>query len=233
MPGLKTHPCCVGRRRRVGRRLRPAGSSRRAGPFTAAQAAEGRAAYDDQLRGLSRRRSARSVPPALGGLRLRRWLEHAHARAICSTRSDRRCRPIGRGRSRSRPTSTSSPTSCSPTAAPPGKQPLTATTDGSDRRERAAARPPAQAAAPAPAGAQAPGRRAGGGRGADAATPDAARGGAGARRWTWPQAPPPTGLTVAGEVRNFTRVTDEMLRNPPPNDWPCFGAITTRRTTAR
>ena len=27
------------------------------------------------------------------------------------------------------------------------------------------------------------------------------------------------GLTVAGEVRNYVRVTDEMLRNPPAGDW--------------
>ena len=27
------------------------------------------------------------------------------------------------------------------------------------------------------------------------------------------------GLTVAGEVKNYMPVTDEMLRNPPPGDW--------------
>lgn len=31
--------------------------------------------------------------------------------------------------------------------------------------------------------------------------------------------PVPRGLTVAGEIRNFTPVTDAMLRNPPPGDW--------------
>lgn len=31
--------------------------------------------------------------------------------------------------------------------------------------------------------------------------------------------PPPRGLSVAGEVKNFVPVTDEMLRNPPPGDW--------------
>lgn len=30
---------------------------------------------------------------------------------------------------------------------------------------------------------------------------------------------PPRGLTVAGEVKDFRPVTDEMLRNPPPADW--------------
>jgi alcohol dehydrogenase (cytochrome c) len=29
----------------------------------------------------------------------------------------------------------------------------------------------------------------------------------------------PTGVTVSGTVKNYTPVTDEMLRNPPPGDW--------------
>ena len=62
-------------------------------------------------------------------------------------------------------------------------------------RQLAAAQPPAGR------GAGAQGAAAGGGRG---------RG----------QEPPPTGLTVKGEVKNFARVTDEMLRNPAPGDWP-------------
>ena len=33
------------------------------------------------------------------------------------------------------------------------------------------------------------------------------------------QAPLPTGLTVRGEVPNYTPVTDQMLRNPTPGDW--------------
>jgi alcohol dehydrogenase (cytochrome c) len=59
-------------------------------------------------------------------------------------------------------------------------------------------------AAPAP-GAPAPGAPAPGARSAPAA----------------PSAPggPGRGLTVAGEVKNFRPVTDEMLRNPPPGDW--------------
>lgn len=44
--------------------------------------------------------------------------------------------------------------------------------------------------------------------------------GAGAPTAQRPQGPPPPrGLTVAGEVKNFVPVTDEMLRNPPPGDW--------------
>jgi len=31
--------------------------------------------------------------------------------------------------------------------------------------------------------------------------------------------PPPRGLSVTGEVKDFRPVTDEMLRNPPPGDW--------------
>ena len=32
-------------------------------------------------------------------------------------------------------------------------------------------------------------------------------------------APPPRGLTITGEVKNYVPVTEEMLRNPPPGDW--------------
>ena len=63
------------------------------------------------------------------------------------------------------------------------------------------------AAAPAPAG-----------RGAGPAA-QAAGGQAGARGRGQP-APPVLGLTVAGEIRNYARVTDDMLRNPPAGDWP-------------
>jgi alcohol dehydrogenase (cytochrome c) len=50
------------------------------------------------------------------------------------------------------------------------------------------------------------GRGAAGGRGAGAG------GGRGAP-------PPPRGLTVTGTLKNYTPVTDEMLRNPDPGDW--------------
>jgi alcohol dehydrogenase (cytochrome c) len=85
----------------------------------------------------------------------------------------------------------------------PGTTPLTATTSVVIGGSAPAAAPPAQAAAqtPAPAGrgAGAAGGAAGGGRGQ-------------------PQAPV-IGLTVTGDVKNFTPVTDEHLRNPPPGDW--------------
>jgi len=57
------------------------------------------------------------------------------------------------------------------------------------------------------------------GRGAGPAAQAAGGQAAGARGRGTP-APPVLGLTVAGEIRNYTRVTDEMLRNPPAGDWP-------------
>jgi alcohol dehydrogenase (cytochrome c) len=46
-----------------------------------------------------------------------------------------------------------------------------------------------------------------------------AQGGAGAGGGRGQPQPPPLGLTVAGEVKNYVRVTDEMLRNPPAGEW--------------
>src|SRR5262245_28470020 len=59
-----------------------------------------------------------------------------------------------------------------------------------------------------------------GGRGAQAApdvgTAPAARGAAGQAAAA---APAPSGVTVAGEIKDYVPVTDAMLRNPDPNDW--------------
>jgi alcohol dehydrogenase (cytochrome c) len=94
---------------------------------------------------------------------------------------------------------------------PAGTQPLTATTEaliGGGATQQAGG---SQAAA-GRGGAAAPGAAGGpGGAGAPAGAPG--RGGRG-------QQPQPTGLTVSGEVRNWAPVTDEMLRNPAPGDWP-------------
>ena len=86
----------------------------------------------------------------------------------------------------------------------PSTTPLTATTSVVIGGATPAATPPAQAAAqtPAPAG-RAAGPAAGGGGGGGRGQPQA----------------PVTGLTVTGEVKNFTPVTDENLRNPAPGDW--------------
>jgi len=64
------------------------------------------------------------------------------------------------------------------------------------------------AGAAAPAGGRGAGAAAGGRAGG------AAAGGRGAQ-----QAPQPTGITVAGQVKTFTRVTDDMLKTPPAGDW--------------
>ena len=78
-----------------------------------------------------------------------------------------------------------------------GSRPLARDMTITVRAATAGGVPPAQAAAQPPAG------RGGGG---DAAPPAAAR----------------KGLTVAGQVKNFVPVTDEMLRNPDPGDWLMF-----------
>jgi alcohol dehydrogenase (cytochrome c) len=90
-----------------------------------------------------------------------------------------------------------------------GTTPLTPTTDVRIGGPAPAAAAPARGAAPPAAAAQAPAGRGAGAQGA------AAGGGRGRG-----QEPPPTGLTVKGEVKNFARVTDDMLRNPAPADWP-------------
>ena len=89
----------------------------------------------------------------------------------------------------------------------PGTTPLTATTTvpiGGVAAAAPAAAPAQAAQAAAPAG--------------RAAGPAAGAGGGGGGGRGQQQAPV-TGLTVAGEVKNFTPVTDEMLRNPAPGDW--------------
>jgi len=87
----------------------------------------------------------------------------------------------------------------------PGSQPLTPTTNAQIGGTAAPA--PATAAQNPPAAPPA-------GRGAGAQG-GAAQGGGRGRG----DAAPVTGLTVAGEVKDYVRVTDEMLRNPPPGDW--------------
>ena len=60
--------------------------------------------------------------------------------------------------------------------------------------------------------AQAGGRAGRGGRGGDANQPLGGRAEAATP-------PTPRGITVHGEVKNYTNVTDAMLRNPDPSDW--------------
>src|SRR5215208_2700862 len=183
------------------------------GPFTAAQATAGRAEYaancaschGDDLRGVP----ALAGPDFIGG-----W----------STRSTRDLfNTIRSSMPSDRPGALSEETYLNIVAhilqvngRTPGNQPLTAMTDVP---VGGTANP---AAAPAAAGAgAAPGRQggaAGGGRAGGAPQGDAPAGrGAGGQAGGGGRgaaAPAPTGLTVSGEVSNFSRVTDDMLRNP-------------------
>src|SRR4029434_6942130 len=62
-----------------------------------------------------------------------------------------------------------------------------------------------------------PGRGARGGGDAAAGQQGGGRGGA---RGGAAQDAAPCGVTIAGEVPNFVPVTDEMLKNPDPSNWP-------------
>lgn len=78
----------------------------------------------------------------------------------------------------------------------------------------------------APPAGQAPAGQRGGARGAGAAPGAAAPAGQGrgaaapaGRGAAQAAAPPPSGVTIAGEVPNYVRVTDAMLQKPPDADW--------------
>jgi alcohol dehydrogenase (cytochrome c) len=72
----------------------------------------------------------------------------------------------------------------------------------------------------APANAPAQGR---GGRGGGDAAPQVALGAGGTAGLGRGGAPATHGVTVAGEVKNYVPVSPEMLKNPPPQDWLIFG----------
>jgi alcohol dehydrogenase (cytochrome c) len=77
-------------------------------------------------------------------------------------------------------------------------------------------------AAPGAAGADVAGAAASAGRAGGAAGLAGARGagGPGAARIAAAETPPPPrGLSVTGEVKDYRPVTDDMLRDPPPGDW--------------
>jgi alcohol dehydrogenase (cytochrome c) len=87
----------------------------------------------------------------------------------------------------------------------PGNTPLAIDTDTRITGATAAQTAPAGRGATPQAPAPAAGRQGG-------AAPAGGRGGA--------PAAPVVGLTVSGEVKNYVRVTDEMLKNPPASEWP-------------
>ena len=175
-------------------------------PFTAAQAAEGRTAYDTNC-AACHGADLRGIPPLAGPDFIGGWSSRSTKQLFDTVSSTMPS---------DRPGTLPAETYVNIVAyilqsngRPAGNQPLTPTTDVPIGAPAA----PAQVAAPA--GRQGGARAAG--PGADPDAPAPAGGGRGRG-----QAPPPTGLTVAGEVRNFTRLTDDMLRNPSPNDWNVF-----------
>src|SRR6185436_12456521 len=98
--------------------------------------------------------------------------------------------------------------------AQPGSQPFTPTTTVPIGSVATGAAPAATTASPSTE--PAPAARGGGGAGAQPGAPG--QGGRGGGRGGAGNAGP-LGLTVSGTVKNYTDVTDEMLRNPDPGDW--------------
>jgi alcohol dehydrogenase (cytochrome c) len=174
-----------------------------AGPFTADQAAAGRAAYEANCAGCHGA-DLMGFPPLAGSAFVGSW----------GTRTTRDLfELVSATMPTDRPGSLPADTYVNIIAfilqsngRTPGTQALTATTSVPIGGTAAAAAAPAQAA-------QAPAGRAAGPAAAPAAAAGGGRGGRGQ-----PQAPV-IGLTVGGEVKNFTPVTDDHLRNPPPGDW--------------
>jgi alcohol dehydrogenase (cytochrome c) len=168
----------------------PVAARQNAGPYTAAQAAAGRATYQANcaschaadLSGLN------SASALAGGLFLSSWGDRTPSDLIAFLEG---AMPPGN------PGSLGEQAYVNVTAfildfngARPGNQPLTAASKVAIR-SIATGQVKAQPAAGEPLGGR-----------AEAPVP-----------------PAPRGLVVAGEVKNYTPVTDAMLRNPDPSDW--------------
>jgi alcohol dehydrogenase (cytochrome c) len=164
------------------------------GPYTAAQAAAGRAVFQTNCAGchgadLSGQNSA---SPLAGGVFLSSWGDRTPSDLIAFLEG---------AMPPSNPGGLGEQAYVSVTAfildfngAQPGSQPLTAATKVAIRSV-ASGQQRARTASPAVTGEPLGGR-------AEAPVP-----------------PTPRGLVVAGEVKNFTPVTDAMLRSPDPGDW--------------
>ena len=182
------------------------------GPFTAEQAAAGRTAYMSNC--ASCHGADLSGPPALAGP------------AFMSTWASRTTRdlhgylsttmpPESPGRLPADTYVTITAFILQANGRTPGNQPFTATTSvpiGGAAGGGRAGGPAAQAQA---GGAQGARQGAAGGGGA------AAQGGRGGGQDNPipPGQPLPAGQPVTGEVKTFTRITEETMRNPPPGDW--------------
>jgi alcohol dehydrogenase (cytochrome c) len=167
------------------------------GPFTGAQAAGGRAAYQENCAGchLPDLAGRNEAPPLAGGNFMNTWGARTTREllALISTTMP----PGGPGTLGPDVYAQIAAFILQANGAVPGNQPLTADTS-------VVISSVATGQAPQP-----------GGRGGGAGGQQAAGGG----RGQGPRPTGPRGLTVTGEVKNYVPVTDEMLLHPDPNDW--------------
>jgi alcohol dehydrogenase (cytochrome c) len=167
------------------------------GPFTGAQAAGGRAAYQENCAGchLPDLAGRNEAPPLAGGNFMNTWGARTTREllALISTTMP----PGGPGTLGPDVYAQIAAFILQANGAVPGNQPLTADTS-------VVISSVATGQAPQP-----------GGRGGGAGGQQAAGGG----RGQGPRPAGPRGLTVTGEVKNYVPVTDEMLLHPDPNDW--------------
>ena len=171
---------------------------RAAGPFTAAQAAAGRAAYQDNCSGchLADLAGRNEAPPLAGGNFMNTWGGRSTRELLALMQTT--MPPGGPGTLGADVYAQIAAFILQQNGARPGDQVLTAQT---------------AVTISSVATGQAPAEGRGGGRGA-AAAQDGGRGGRGPARLTALR-----GITVAGEVKNYVPVTDEMLTHPDPGDW--------------
>ncbi|PWU07431.1 MAG: hypothetical protein C5B51_10035 [Terriglobia bacterium] len=166
-----------------------------AGPYTAEQAAAGRAAYQTNCAACHAPDLSGREGPALAGANfMNQWGARTAGELINFIRATM---PPGAGGSLPDQTYVNLAAFLfDANSARPGTRPLAADSNIALRSvasgQRAAYLQPGTAAAPAPAAPQAAANQA-------------------------RQAP--RGITVAGEVKNYVPVTDAMLRNPDPSDW--------------
>ncbi|HEV2448520.1 MAG TPA: PQQ-binding-like beta-propeller repeat protein [Candidatus Sulfopaludibacter sp.] len=172
------------------------GQQRPAGPFTAAQASAGRAAYQENCSGchLPDLAGRNEAPPLAGGNFMNTWGGRTTRELLALIQTT--MPPGSPGALGADVYAEIAAFILQSNGATPGDQPLTAST---------AVTLSSVATGQAPAGGR--GAGAGGGRGA-------AGGGRGGARPAGPR-----GITVAGEVKNYVPVTDEMLTHPDAGDW--------------
>src|SRR5579863_10502816 len=185
-------------------------------PFTAAQAAAGKAAYDENCAGCHQAdlKGSGSAAPLVGNLFISDFGDHSPKDLIDFLQG---AMPPGN------PGAIGEQAYVAITAyilqqngGRAGTQPLTTTTTGSIRTfapgQIVAQITPAKGGDAPPAAGQGKQGKGGGGAGKQA-------GGAGGRGGGAQAPAAPRGITVAGEVKNYTPVTDAMLKNPDPADW--------------